>query len=106
MAGHGGGWRHGLGVLAAAGMAGWMATWAALPTPAGFGGTAGTTPRADSSSSTSTPPPSTPSTKGGPEPARSSFLPAATSEVVAVLAAMTLAHARAAPFPVQEAVPP
>ena len=49
-----GGWRHGLGVLAAKGMAGWMAAWAALPDPAEPGDTPAATPRADSSLSTTT----------------------------------------------------
>jgi hypothetical protein len=110
-----GGWRHGLGVLVARGMAAWMAAWAAVeaasPEP---GATAGTTPQADASLSTTTPSPSTPSTGGGDAgstSACSSFLPAGTDQIVAVLAQMTLAHARTAgqrhaPAPDQEAEDP
>ena len=43
---------------------------------------------------------------GGPEPARTSLPPAATALLVAVLAQMTLACARATPPPDQEANPP
>jgi hypothetical protein len=83
-----GGWRHGLGVLAAKGMAAWMAAWAAVeaasPEP---GVTAGTAPQADAS------------------------LPAGTDQIIAVLAQMTLAHARTAgqryaPAPDQKADDP
>jgi hypothetical protein len=110
-----GGWRHGLGVLAARGMAAWMAAWAAVeaasPEP---GATAGTTPQADASLSATTPSPSTPSTGGGDAgstSACSSFLPAGTDQIVAVLAQMTLARARIAgqrhePAPDQEAEDP
>src|SRR6266702_6325629 len=112
-----GGWRHGLGVLLARGMAAWMAAWAAVP-PAqagpGFepGRIAAATSQAGASLSTSTPSPPAPSTEGGDtsSPACTSLLPTlsphAISEIVAVLAQMTLAHARPAPLPVQEAVPP
>jgi len=89
-----GGWRHGLGVLAAKGMASWLAAWAALGAPAKPGDTPATTPRADSSLSTTTQSLPTPEQKGGPEPARESPPPAATAMVVAVLAQMTLAHTR------------
>jgi hypothetical protein len=110
-----GGWRHGLGVLAARGMAAWMAAWAAVeaasPEP---GATAGTAPQADASLSATTPSPSTPSTGGGDAgstSACSSFLPAGTDQIVAVLAQMTLARARIAgqrhePAPDQEAEDP
>ncbi len=81
-------------------MAAWMAAWAAVevasPEP---GATAGTTPQADASLSTTTPSPSTPGIRGGDAgstSACSSFLPAGTDQIVAVLAQMTLAHARAA----------
>jgi hypothetical protein len=94
-----GGWRHGLGVLAAKGMAGWMAAWAALPAPAEPGDAPAATPRADSSLSTTTPSLPAPEQKGGPEPARESLPPAATAMVVAVLAQMTLACTRPTPQP-------
>jgi len=84
-----------------------MAAWAALPAPAEADGTAGTTPQADSSLSTSTQSLPTPDPEGGPEPAWTPFLPAAaTALIVAVLAQMTLAHARRAPSLGQEANPP
>lgn len=82
------GWRHGLGVLAAKGVAAWMATWAAL-TP-GARSPAGTTAQAD-------PAPSTDPRKGGAQSTGSacpSFPPPAATAIVAVLAQMTLAHAR------------
>jgi len=63
------------------------------------GATAGTAPQADASLSTTTPSLSTPGIRGGDAgatPACSSFLPAGTDQIVAVLAQMTLAHARAA----------
>jgi hypothetical protein len=74
------GWRLGHGVLANAGMAGWVATWTALAPPA-----AGTT-APPSSPFTPTPSVSTPD----PTPTLSS-LPNA-GEIVAVLAQMALAH--------------
>src|SRR5437868_15452212 len=61
-----GGWRHGLGVLAAKGMAARMGAWAAVeaasPRP---GATAGTGPPGDPAPSPPTPPPSTPPPRGG-----------------------------------------
>ncbi|HEX9356300.1 MAG TPA: hypothetical protein VF933_21090 [Streptosporangiaceae bacterium] len=111
-----GGWRHGLAVLLSQGMAAWMAAWTSLPAQAGPGAEPGrngaATSQAGASLPTSTPSPPAPSTKGGDasSPACTSLLPAlsphATSEIVAVLAQMTLAHARPCPFPVQEVVPP
>jgi hypothetical protein len=89
-----GGWRHGLGVLATKGMAGWMAAWAAVSELAEPGDSPAATPRADSSLSTTTPSLPTHPEKGGPEPARESLPPAATAMVVAVLAQMTLACTR------------
>ena len=91
LAGHTDGWRLGWGVLAAKGMAAWMCAW---PTArAGLDGTAGTQPQAPTLSTT-TPPVSIPNTKGGEDsPACHPFLPATTADIVAVLAAMTLAHA-------------
>lgn len=78
------GWRHGHGVLARAGMAGWMATWAALaPEPAA--GTAAPIP-----THPSTPTPSAPAPHPATTPALSSLRNA--GEVVAVLAQMALAH--------------
>jgi hypothetical protein len=94
-----GGWRHGLGVLAAKGMAGWMAAWAAVGAPAEPGDTTAATPRADSPLSTTTPSLPTPEQKGGMQPARESLPPAATAMVVAVLAQMTLACTRPTPQP-------
>jgi hypothetical protein len=72
------GWRHGHGVLARAGMAGWMAARAAVaPTP----GTA-----APSAPDPSTPP----SSQFDPTTTALSSLPGA--EIVAVLSQMALAH--------------
>lgn len=73
------GWRHGHGVLAREGMAGWMATWATV-TPAAAGTTAPT------QSDPSTPPSSSHLTT----PALSSLRNA--GEIVAVVAQMALAH--------------
>jgi hypothetical protein len=97
-------------------MAAWMAAWTSLPAQAGPGAAPGrnaaAASQAGASLSTSTPSPPVPSTQGGDasSSACTSLLPAlsphATSEIVAVLAQMTLAHARLAPLPVQEAVPP
>ncbi len=95
-----------------------MAAWASLPAAqagpgADPGRIAAATSQADASLSTSTPSPPAPNSEGGDassSSARTSLLPAlspyVTSEIVAVLAQMTLAHARPAPFPVQEVVPP
>lgn len=94
-----------------------MAAWASLPAAqAGPGAEPGriaaATSQAGASVSTSTPSPPAPNAEGGDasSPACTSLLPAlsphALSEIVAVLAQMTLAHARPAPFPVQEVVPP
>jgi hypothetical protein len=109
-----GGWRHGLGVLVARGMAAWMAAWAAVEAaPPEPGVTAGTAPQADASLSTTTRSLSAPTTGGGDAgstPACSPFLPAGTDQIVAVLTQMTLAHAHAgqryAPAPDQEADDP
>jgi hypothetical protein len=111
-----GGWRHGLAVLLTQGMAAWMAAWTSLPAWAGPGAEPGrnaaATSQAGASLSTSTRSPPAPSTKGGDasSPACTSLLPAlsphATSEIVAVLAQMTLARARPAPLPAQEVIPP
>jgi hypothetical protein len=78
-------------------MAAWMAAWTAVEAPPEPGAIAGTAPQADASLSTTTLSPSTPSTGGGDTrstPACSPFLPAGTDQIVAVLAQMTLAHAR------------
>ena len=111
-----GGWRHGLAVLLTQGMAAWMAAWTSLSAQAGPGAEPGcnaaATSQAGASLSTSTQSPPAPSTKGGDasSPACTSLLPAlsphATSEIVAVLAQMTLARARPAPLPAQEVFPP
>jgi hypothetical protein len=102
-------------VLAAKGMAAWMAAWAAVESaPPEPGATAGTAPQADASLSTTTPSLPAPATGGGDAgsaPACPPFLPAGTDQIVAVLAQMTLAHARTAgqrhpPAPDQEADDP
>jgi len=102
-------------VLAAKGMAAWMAAWAAVEAaPPEPGATAGTAPQADASLSTTTPSLPAPATGGGDAgstPACLPFLPAGTDQIVAVLAQMTLAHARTAgqrhaPAPDQEADDP
>jgi hypothetical protein len=106
-----GGWRLGLGVLLTQGVVAWMAAWTALPaSPADLGGMAAANSQAESLSTT-TPSLSTTSMQGGEKPpACSSLLPAATADVVAVLAAMTLARARCdarrASSADQEAKPP
>jgi hypothetical protein len=63
LAGHAEGWRHGLGVLTARGVSGWMRACQTIP------------------------PPPTPST-----PARAEGLGGDAGELVAVMAAMALAH--------------
>lgn len=92
LAGHTDGWRLGWGVLAAKGMAAWIAAW---PTAGGGpdpGGTAAAHAQAPTLSTT-TPSVSDPSTQGGQHRrACRPLLPAATADIVAVLAAMTLAH--------------
>jgi hypothetical protein len=90
VSGGGEGWRHGLGVLATKGVAAWMGAWAAWA-PGAARNRAGATPsQAEPSSSTET--------KKGGEPetgsACTSFPTPAAKDVVAVLAQMTLAHAR------------
>jgi hypothetical protein len=92
-------WRHGLGVLATKGVAAWMAAWTALAVPAAAA--AGTTTAAPSASAP------TPDRGGqGASACAPSSLPArTTSEIVAVLAQMTLAHARNTP-PRVEGRPP
>jgi hypothetical protein len=66
LAGHAEGWRHGLGVLTARGVSGWMRACQTIPPP---------------------PTPPTPST-----PARAEDLGGDAGELVAVVAAMALAH--------------
>jgi hypothetical protein len=103
-----GGWRHGLGVLVAKGMVAWMAAWTSLPAAsADSGGIAGTPPQAGVSLSALDPLLPAPDQEGGAStPACTLFPPtAAVRQIVAVLAQMTLAHARI-PSPRQEAVPP
>lgn len=80
------GWRRGWAVLAHRGMAAWITTWTAVDDPADPSGTAAANPRP-------VPLPATPRKGGEPGPARGSLPPAATAGIVAVLAAMTLAHA-------------
>jgi len=106
VAGQAGGWRHGLGVLSARGMAAWMAAWAALPAEPEVHAAAATTSQADSSLSTSTPSLPTAAQEGGPEPACVWFPAAATTQVVAVLAQLTLAHTHRTTVPAQEDRPP
>lgn len=83
------GWRYGLGVLAARGVAVWMATWAAL-VPPGAPDPSGTRVQAE--------PPSAPDPQEGGAGSTGSacapFPAPAADAVVAVLAQMTLAHAR------------
>jgi hypothetical protein len=80
------GWRLGWGVLACRGMAAWITAWTTVSDPADRHGTAAANPQAL--------PLSTPPAKGGePGPACGSLPPAATADIVTVLAAMTLAHA-------------
>lgn len=68
LGGHAEGWRHGLGVLTSRGMAAWMRACTANPAPA--------------------PAPASGPSPAGPQPGTRG------GEVVAVLAQMTLAHAR------------
>jgi hypothetical protein len=83
------GWRYGLGVLAARGVAAWIATWAALastraPDPSGTRVQAAPASAAEEQ-------------KGGARSTGSACTPfptPAADAVVAVLASMTLAHAR------------
>ena len=86
LAGQPGGWRRGWAVLARRGMAAWITAWTAAGNPADPCGTAAADPR---------PPFLSPESRKGGElsPARGPLPPAATAEIVAVLAAMTLAHA-------------
>lgn len=80
------GWRRGWAVLARRGMAAWITTRAAAGDPADRHGTAAPDPRA-------LPLSTTPGKGGESGPARGSLPPAVTADIVAVLAAMTLAHA-------------
>jgi len=91
------GWRYGLGVLAARGVAAWMATWAALATQ-GVPDRSGTSGQAE-------PPSATDRQEGGAGSTGSActpFPPPAADAVVAVLAQMTLAHAH---IPIQQEGP-
>jgi hypothetical protein len=111
--GLGGGWRYGAAVLAASGMAAWMASaaaWTPERPPAGQRDGAAAQPQAGQSL------PAIPA-KGGQnaDPACAPLLPAATSQLIAVMAQLTLHHARAQartaspfPFPVpdREFIPP
>lgn len=81
-----GGWRHGRALLARQGMAAWIAARPAAGGPAGPHGTAAADPRP-------LPLSVTPGKGGEPGPARGLLPPAATADIVAVLAAMTLARA-------------
>jgi hypothetical protein len=80
------GWRRGWAVLARRGLAAWITTRAAADGQADPRGTAAADPRPPSLSPG-------PRKGGEPGPARGSLPPAATADIVAVLAAMTLAHA-------------
>ena len=73
-------------VLARRGLAAWITTRAAADGQADPRGTAAADPRPPSLSPG-------PRKGGEPGPARGSLPPAATADIVAVLAAMTLAHA-------------
>lgn len=80
------GWRRGWGVLAGRGMAAWITTWTTANDAADRHGTA--------AANTQALPLSPIPTKGGePNSACSSLPPAATADIVTVLAAITLAHA-------------
>jgi len=98
--GLGGGWRYGAAVLAASGMAAWMAsaaTWTPQRPPADRRDSAAAQPQAGQSSSA--PDQSLPAipAEGGKNtsPACPPLLPAATSQLIAVMAQLTLHHARA-----------
>lgn len=93
------GWRHGLGVLAAKGMAYWMGTWAALCTTGEPPSTAPTS-QAELPLSATTRSLSAHHSEGGESASSAcrSLLAPAVEAVVAVLAQMTLAHARS-PLP-------
>jgi hypothetical protein len=96
-------------VLAAKGMACWMAACAALPAGPEHGGPpAAATPQASASLSALNPSLPAPDQEGGASsPACTPLLPAAAvPHIVAVLAQMTLAHARTTPSSRQEAHPP
>ena len=97
--GQAGGWRHGLGVLSARGMAAWIAAWTALPVQPQVSAGAGTTSQADSVPVHFDPVPDHHSKEGGAEPACVRFPPSATPQIVAVLAQLTLAHARCSADP-------
>lgn len=106
LAGHTDGWRLGWGVLATKGMAAWMRAWPAAGAVPDPGGTAAAQTQA-STFSTTTPSVSIPSTKGGEDcVACGPFLPAATADIVAVLAAMALAHAGRADPVIDRPCPP
>jgi hypothetical protein len=94
LAGRPDGWRLGWGVLATRGVVAWITARTAEPTrSADARGTAGTPSQALSLSTTTHSLPDS-DTRGGEQPqACNSFLPAATADIVAVLAAMMLAHA-------------
>lgn len=80
------GWRLGWGVLACRGMAAWITAWTTVSDAADRHGTAAASSQAL--------PLSTTTAKGGEScSACPSLPPAATAEIVTVLAAMTLAHA-------------
>jgi hypothetical protein len=81
------GWRRGWAVLARRGMAAWITTWTTVDEQADRRGTAAANPQA-------LPPSTTPAKGGEPSsPVCGSLPPAATADIVTVLAAMTLAHA-------------
>ena len=80
------GWRRGWAVLARRGMAAWITTRAAMDEEADRHGTAAANPRA-------LPLSTTPAKGGEPSPACGPLPPAATAEIVTVLAAMMLACA-------------
>ena len=119
--GLGGGWRYGAAVLAASGMAAWMAaaaTWAPHRPPADRRDGAAAQAQAERSPSVPDQSLSAISAEGG-ENAGSAcppLPPAATSQLIAVMAQLTLHHARAqaraaspgpAPFPgSRESIPP
>ncbi len=102
LAGSGGGWRYQLPVLAASGLAAWLAQGPAAGGPVAGAGASdaeprAAMPRAGQSPSALDPVPPGPARKGGDAatPARTS-LPV-TADIVAVLAQMALSHARPNP---------
>jgi hypothetical protein len=95
LAGRPDGWRLGWGELATRGVVAWITARTATPArSADAHGTAGTPSQALSLSTTTQSLPDLDPRGGEHSQACSSFLPAATADIIAVLAAITLAHAQ------------